>query len=275
MAPPRSTTRRTTRRTTELPHALEHFERLCADLPADRAIVVLDFDGTLAPIAPEPNLATLPPATREVLVELRDRAPLAVISGRGLADVRAKVGLEGVVYAGSHGFEIEGPGLSFLHEVTAKVAPVLDTIAEALSSELSDVEGMRLERKRVSLAVHDRQVSDPRQRARIDAVTAKMAADHGLRRKTGKRIYELGPEVDWHKGRALELIVERLAPDAVPLYVGDDTTDEDALAVLDDAGVGVVVAAEARPTFARWRLRDPEEVRRFLSRLVSYLTVSG
>lgn len=258
--------------TSELPHALESFERLSAELPSDRTLVVLDFDGTLAPIANEPDAAALPTATREVLVRLQRLVPLAVISGRGLSDVRHKVGLEGVVYAGSHGFEIAGPGLDFLHAVAESVAPVLATVHDELQTELDPIAGVRFEAKRVSLAVHDRQVADPAERDRIASACARAGERHGLRVKTGKRIYELGPSVDWHKGRALELVMERCAPGRVPLYVGDDTTDEDAFAAIAGTGVGVVVVAnEERRTAARYRLGDPEQVRAFLGRLASYL----
>lgn len=255
-------------KTTELPHALEDFAALMARLPdaglgSGEVLLGLDFDGTLAPIAPRPEDAVLPEGARGAVERLvAHGVAVAVISGRGLEDVRDKVGVDGVVYAGSHGFEIAGGGLDYLHPVTAEMEALLPRVADEIEAGLAGVDGVQVERKRVSLAVHERRVGGDEGRARVAKVTRDVATRYGLRCKTGKEVFELGPDVDWHKGRALQ----EIAGGRVAMYVGDDVTDEDAFATIGE-GVAIVVTRQTRQTAAEWRLDDPTEVVGLLERL--------
>jgi trehalose 6-phosphate phosphatase len=238
--------------------------------------VFLDYDGTLTPIVDDPDEARLPARTRATLEALAEVTLVAVVSGRDLDDVRAKVGIEGIAYAGSHGFDIlHADGTS--EQLATEHLEALDDAERELEQRLSDIPGARIERKRFAIAVHDRRVEDPAHRARIAEVVADVAAERaGLRPTGGKRIHELRPDIDWDKGRAIETLLRELgAEDRVPLYLGDDLTDEDGFrTVTAHGGVAVVVRGEDddRMTGADAALETPEDAERFLEALRELVT---
>lgn len=258
----------------DLPDALasldEIRERLAGRMPA----VFLDYDGTLTPIAERPEDAILPEEIRVAVTRLASRCPVAVISGRDLHEVREMVGVEGMWYAGSHGFDIVGPE-GFVEQHAVENLPDLDRAQAQLEPMLSAIPGARLERKRFAIAVHVRQVDEARV-ADVEALVDRVALSlPALRRTVGKKVIELRPNVEWDKGHALLRLLHALVPDgsdAVPVYVGDDVTDEDALALVRDRGLGVVVRGEDddRPTFAHYSLAHPGAIGSFLDELAAF-----
>lgn len=236
-----------------------------------RLAVFLDYDGTLTPIVNDPAAARLPDATRRAMERLAARAQLAVVSGRGLADVRAMVGIEGIWYAGSHGFDIVGPnGESYSRG--EEFLPSLDAAESELRPAIEAVPGARLERKGFAIAVHFRQADESRVRELEKAVESAVARHEDLRMTGGKKIFELRPALPWDKGKALLWLLESIdldGEDVVPVYVGDDETDEDAFRAILGRGIGVVVHGEAddRDTAADYALADPSEVRVLLDLL--------
>jgi trehalose 6-phosphate phosphatase len=279
---------------TRLPSALADPDRLRAELAGRRPAFFLDYDGTLTPIVERPELARLAPATREVLRRLAARHPTVVVSGRGREDVERLVDLPELAYAGSHGFDIAGPsspgagesaaagpgGAPLRLEAAAEAEPAVAALSRALEAELGGVPGAQVEPKRFSVAVHYRRL-DPVRLLAVEAVVDRLLAAHpGLRKTHGKMVWELRPDLDWDKGRAVLWILAALGldrPDVVPVYLGDDVTDEDAFRALgepprpsegaaprDRIGIGILVAEEPRETAARFVLRDPDEVRSFL-----------
>jgi len=255
----------------DLPSALEEFFALAERLRRGRPAVFLDYDGTLTPIVAHPSQAVLPAATRKVLLEVARRIPLAIISGRDLADVRALVEIGGIWYAGSHGFDIESPdGERYRHAPGATVD--LDRAEENLRAALNGVPGAWVERKAFAIAVHFRQTPTDRI-PEVEAAVEHVAAGHPtLRRTGGKRVLELRPSVDWDKGRAVLRLLEVMALDREPVvavYVGDDLTDEDAFRAIHDRGIGVVVRGEGddRATAASFSLAGPDEVASLLVRI--------
>lgn len=241
--------------------ALDHRTEIDRLLDGRRPAVFLDYDGTLSPIAPRPELATLPEETREVLRRLSARCPIAILSGRGREDVASLVGLEGIAYAGSHGYDIAGPG--FRHEVGEGIPETIDRAAEELRQRLSGLEGVIVEPKRFAISIHFRLAQDEDLPVIERAVDEAAARHPGLRKAHGKKLFELRPDLDWDKGKALLWILEAMDLDrTVPLYIGDDITDEDAFRVVE---IGILVAEEPRETQASYSLRDPDEVQRFLA----------
>lgn len=240
-----------------------------AQLGGRRPAVFADYDGTLTPIVPHPSQAVLTDEMRRVLSDLAARHPVAIISGRDRTDVENMVGLENVYYAGSHGFDISGPN-GFRRRFGDEFVPALEEAGRSLDEAVSTVEGAWVEHKRLALAVHFRQ-ADPTQEEPLRKKVADTAARKGnLRMSGGKKIFEIRPDLDWDKGRALLLLLDEMGldrPDVVPLYLGDDETDEDAFRALQDRGIGVCVGVEDRATLARYELDDPDQVRRFLERL--------
>jgi len=228
----------------------------------------LDYDGTLTPIVERPEDAALAPAMRDALRRAAARWPVAIVSGRDLEDVRARVGLPQLAYAGCHGLEISGPQASRVHEAAAAAAPQLGAAADMVARETRAIPGIQLERKRYTLAVHFRRVREADVPAVRDAVARAQARHPALRVDTGKQVLELMPDVGWDKGRAVLWLIETLGLDAsYPVYVGDDRTDEDAFRALAGRGAGIAVQAAPAPTAAGYSLPDPGAVRELLAAL--------
>ena len=260
----------TTGSTGELPNALTDVElrRRLAEQPF---AVFLDYDGTLTPIVARPELAVLDDDMRAALARLAEHTVVGVISGRDVEDVRAMVDTAGLWYAGSHGFDIVAPdGDRVELEAAEAFRGALGDAAAALRSALASIPEAWVEEKRYADAVHFRQVDDA---AIVDveaAVDRAVAAHPGLRKTGGKRVFELRPDIDWDKGHALWSLFERAGLRrgmSLPVFVGDDLTDEDAFVALGADGAGIVVADTPRDTAARYFLRDPGEVRSFLDEL--------
>ena len=261
-----------------LPSALDRATEIYGHLAGRTLAVFLDYDGTLTPIVRRPEDAHLSQRTREVIRKLARRCPVAVVSGRDLQDVRERVGIEGLYYAGSHGFDIVGPGGQRReHPEALPLLPEIDRAEKALRKRLSAIEGCRVERKKFAVAVHYREVALEDVPAVEKVVKAIHAKRSGLRLSGGKKIFELQPDVKWHKGRAVRWLLEdALKTDCravMPVYIGDDVTDEDAFQELRNEGIGIRVDdTDGKDSAARYQLRDPPEVRQFLLNLADRMT---
>ena len=247
-----------------------------------RLLLGLDFDGTLAPIVPVPEDATILPAAGEAIRAIADRPDtlVAVVSGRGLADVRARVREERAFFAGNHGFEIEGPGLRHRIDAAERLRPELRVLTERLRHEIGHIPGTEIEDKGITVSVHYRRVADPALAATVRDLADREAARSGIRATHGKRVVELRPPVDWHKGRALEFLSDtRSAGGAIyPVVIGDDVTDEDAFrAVQARGGLAVLVASREleRESVADARVDSPEELVPFLGAIAGNAARAG
>ena len=261
-----------------IPSALVDFHDIEERLGDRRAAVFLDYDGTLTPIVDTPEQAVLSDSMRAVVRRLGDGCVTAIVSGRARNDVQARVRLDNLFYAGTHGFEIVGPeGSGIRHEVGKEFLPAMEELHQRLRRALGQTPGLLLETKGYSLAVHYRLVREESAVARVESVVDALMPDYPTLRKThGKKVFEIRPRFDWNKGRAVQWILEALDlhhAGVTPFYLGDDTTDEDGFEAVAGSGVGILVADETRPTAARYRLNDDVEVGRFLERLAR--TVRG
>ncbi|KPK91823.1 MAG: hypothetical protein AMJ94_06475 [Deltaproteobacteria bacterium SM23_61] len=258
-----------------LSSALESLEEIRRRAEGKRLAVFVDYDGTLTPIVDQPEDARLSEKVREILSYLAAHFPVAVISGRDLSDIRERVAVDKIVYAGSHGFEIAFPdGRVWEHPLAVDYLSFLDRVESKLEERLRRIGGCRLERKRFSLAVHYRRVAEAHFAGVEKAVYESTQDFPELRLSGGKKIYEFQPRVEWHKGKALLLLLELLdlnRPDVLPLYIGDDATDEDVFQVLQARGLSILVAEESWPTAAHYSLKDPKEVQTFLQRILPLL----
>lgn len=266
---------RTIQRSDALPSALEAIAEIKTRRQSHRLAVFLDYDGTLTPIVDRPELALLSNDMRTVLRELTRTATVAILSGRDLTDVRSKVGVEGIVYGGSHGFEIQGPQQNLVsQQIGMEFLPLLNQAENALRQQIGHLPGLLVERKKFSIAVHVRLV-DPTLHRAVETCVDTVLVDHpGLRKTRGKLIYEVQPDIAWNKGRAMDWLLQtlELRPDnTLVLYIGDDSTDEDAFKALHhwDHGVGILVRDASRATAADYALQGPDEVRQFLALLIT------
>lgn len=234
--------------------------------PARNVALFLDFDGTLAPIVDEPSDASLPAGVRDVLERLvrLDSIVTTIISGRAVEDVYVRIRLEGVIYAGNHGVEIFGRGLTFIEPTADSRRDQLRRLAEVVAAKLENVEGVRVEDKGLTVSIHTRQVSVVDVPIVEEAVRTSVAAAGALfRLNKGRRVFEILPRTGWHKGAAVQWILNHLPGDGtLPIYLGDDSSDEDAFAVLTDA-VTVRVGAPLE-SCAQYRIPGPAEAYQFL-----------
>jgi len=247
-------------------------DRLAA---APGAVCSLDFDGTLAPIVDDSDAAALPAPLRERLVALRDceSVRVAVVSGRELADLRDRVAVEGVAYAGNHGLERWVDGRRSVAPDARLSADAVSRVCDRLGDRLAHVPGVVIEDKALTATVHVRTVPDDRvpevERVVGETVEEVTSVDGpALEVRDGKAIREIRPAVGWDKGRAVEQLV-REAPDGwLPLYVGDDVTDEDAFEALRERGRGFGVFVGDRETAADYRLERQRDVAELLELVV-------
>lgn len=236
-------------------------------------LLCLDFDGTLAPISESPDEPKITSENRRALREIavNPRSRIAIISGRALSDLPSRIGIPNIVYAGNHGLEIKDGDTATVHPVAARHSSTIQRADSVLRRKLATVPGMVIENKELSLTVHYRQV--PRSRVpdverAVTSVESTFEMGNGaepgppFRIVPGKQSFEIRLAVDWNKGNAVDLLKNRVSNDWITIYVGDDTTDEDAFEVLDPMDIGVFVGTE--PTTATYRLTEQREVSRFL-----------
>jgi trehalose 6-phosphate phosphatase len=225
-------------------------------------LLASDYDGVLAPLHDDPSAAVPAPGAGEVLTRLSavDGVTVALVSGRGVADLQTTSGLTGPFrWVGSHGAEFDGP-------LRGELAARRDRLAALLEPVVAGTPGARLEVKPASVAVHVRQVADRDRAARL-LEEARTLADSSLTMKPGKDVLELAV-TDADKGSALLRLGAELGA-AATLYLGDDVTDEDAFRALGADDVTVKVGEGA--TDARYRVADPAAVVAVLRRLADLL----
>lgn len=251
-----------------IPDFFSKTEEIKSRLQDKALFLFLDYDGTLTPIVDTPDKAIISDEMREMVVRSAAEHKTAVVSGRATDDVRSKVKVDGIYYAGSHGFEIVGPdGNVHQNPEAAKIRKSVQVIHAELSERLAHVEGSLVEDVKYTISVHYRLVSDadfPQIKAAVAAVLEKHP---DFRRTSGKKVFEVRPKIDWDKGKAVEWIFDELNFDPgkhIAVYIGDDTTDEDAFAVLKGKGFGILVADHPKESLAEYQVRDTLEVKKVL-----------
>jgi len=263
------------RRMSELPDGLQALDLTTERQPA----VFYDFDGTLSEIVEDPDSARLVDGAADAMTSLSAACPVAILSGRDLADVRERIGLPGLWYAGSHGFELTGPdGTHHQNPEAAASIPVLAGAAADLADQLGHIPGVLVEHKRFGVAVHYRNAA--RDRVGEVAAAVRTAGQRtALRVTTGREVIELRPNIDWDKGKTLRWVLDHIRDNEgggplLPIYLGDDITDEDAFDAVHDDGIAILVRHGDdgdRATAARYALDDPDRVREFTERLARRL----
>lgn len=245
---------------------------------ASHVFLLTDFDGTLTPIVERPEKAVLSQEMRQLLQALAKnrRFTVGVISGRSLRDLEARVGIRGIVYAGNHGLELEGPGINVLNPIDEEAKSVMNLLHRILSRALSGVRGVFVENKGLTLSIHYRQAEEEDEnivKQIFETVTGTARMLGKIKITFGKKVYEVRPPIDWDKGKAIAWLLERYRnpqkeDDILAVYLGDDLTDEDGFKVIEEKrGISIYVGEESRQSLARYFLRSPGEVEGFLSML--------
>jgi trehalose-phosphatase len=235
-------------------------------LGASHLLLCVDYDGTLTHFVANPVGARLSPQMERSLLALAENktVSLAIFSGRDRADLQGRLEIANIIYVGNHGLEISGPGFMFVEPAAAQRTDTLQELAAQLTTKLQAIEGAQVEYKGLTVSVHYRQVAAEAVDEVRRLVHATLAgAVHPFMLTQGDKVYEIRPRVYWNKGTAVKWILQQLGkPDALPIYVGDSTTDEDAFTAISEG-----ITIKVRPTqdsAARYSLESPAEVRKFL-----------
>lgn len=234
-------------------------------------VLMLDFDGTLAPIAQSPNEAKLPRETKDLLQKLCSKPNfyLAIISGRSLKNIKEKVGLPNIIYGGDHGLEGEIFGEKYSFPLTNKTILSLENIQKKLNKISNQFKGILIENKDLALSFHYR-LADIEQLPEIISLFNKTLKPYMEKKLVftiaGKKVIDIAPNVNWNKGRFADLIIRKIADRTkkypLAIIIGDDKTDEDAFQSLKN-GITIVVGKKTQSK-AKYYLENPKEVVKFL-----------
>ena len=245
---------------------------------AGQIVLFLDYDGTLTPIVSHPSKARLSPEARRLLRELSKQRGIwiALVSGRALKEIRRLVGLKELCYVGNHGLELAGPKIRHVNPMARKSRPLLKQIARKLEQGLRPIPGAWVEDKGFTLTVHCRQVESRRKllvRNVFHGGVLPYEEKKQVRVTAGKEVFEVRPPVHWTKGTVVTWLLARREAlghggPVLPVYIGDDLTDEDAFKALGDRGITVAVGPPNPLTLARYGVASHVQVVSFLQRLL-------
>ncbi|MBI4651014.1 trehalose-phosphatase [Candidatus Desantisbacteria bacterium] len=232
-------------------------------------LIFCDFDGTLTPIAKTPEKAVISKNTKELLRKLSQISDckIVIISGREIKYLKNKIQLKNIIYSGNHGLEIDGYGFKFKALVSKKYKNVLKIIKNSLINKFSDINGILLEDKDISLSIHYRLVNKnniPLVKAIINDAVLLYKKNMDIKVKNGKKVFEIMPPIEWNKGKSVSQILKKQQnlfknKNVYPIYFGDDTTDEDAFEILRNKGITIFVG-KTKLSKAKYYLKDTKEV---------------
>ena len=251
------------------PHSLfSNWDRIRSRFSsASRVALFLDFDGTLAPIRPRPESVALAENVRTLLKCIAQSGVcLAVITGRGLADVRRRVNLDGVWYAGSHGYFLLDPKGRRYSLLTKRHRTNIQSVLRSIRPALCSIPGIQIEPKDATISVHYRRAKPSAVRSARVVVQQAVKSNPGLKLMHGKKIWEILPAARVNKWTAARFILQKQFSsrrDLLLFYLGDDTTDEAVFRKMK--GISVVIGRK-KATAAHYFLRSHSEVKQFLRR---------
>lgn len=260
-------------------HLFRYWDRIKQELRDKHILLFLDYDGTLTPIVSDPKKALLSRQAKYHLSRLAKspKVHLAIISGRSLKDIMDMVGLKGIIYSGNHGMEVKGLKESFMVSVSSAYKLILARMKDELITKLSGIKGVFIEDKGLSLSLHYRLVNRknvPEVKKIFFQVTSKYRQKNKIKIKPGKMVREIRPPTEWNKGRVLQWLLARQRPilkgaQTFCVYLGDDSTDEDAFKVLrKKKGISVFIGKPRQSSYASYYLRNSREVEGLLRRIL-------
>lgn len=236
---------------------------------AHHLALLLDFDGTISEIVPRPEDAEVSPQIRPVLKALAERPDfnVAIVSGRALDDLRSRTNLENVIYVGNHGLEIEAGTTRFREPHAESLRRELRSLSLQLKLALAEAEGHEIEDKGLTLSVHYRRVPEQLHHWVRSVTTGAAARSRSFQCREGKMVLEIRPQINWNKGYALKWILREVLPSSsLPIYLGDDISDEDAFAAIPE-GITIRVG-EPGDSRAQYYLPSVTAVGEFLQWLI-------
>nr|XP_011460289.1 PREDICTED: probable trehalose-phosphate phosphatase C isoform X1 [Fragaria vesca subsp. vesca] len=271
------------------PSAINMFEEITNASKGKQIVMFLDYDGTLSPIVEDPDKAFMSNEMREAVRAVAKYFPTAIVSGRSRHKVYSFVKLAELYYAGSHGMDIKGPSKrnkyknainqAVLYQPASAFVPMIAEVCKILVKKTKSISGAKVENNKFCLSVHFRCVEEKSWDALAKQVSLVLDEYPELKLTQGRKVLEIKPDIKWDKGKALEFLLKSLgyannSSEVLPVYIGDDRTDEDAFKVLRDRGqgqgIGILVSKVPKETKASYTLQEPAEVKDFLQRLVKW-----
>lgn len=231
-------------------------------------IIFLDYDGTLTPIVEKPDQAILSTSMHHCLTSLSQEYLTVIISGRELEDLKEHINISTLFYSGNHGLEFMGP--QSYYQIGEEFKEEIEELYYALTQKFAGISGCFIENKNFSLSVHYRLVDEKKVRLIEKQVDNALVNYPRLKKHYGKKVYEIRPNILWNKGIASNAILEKFKlnnPHLIPIYIGDDVSDEDAFDVFQTKGITIKVEKNPLHTKANYFLDSPLEVQSFLTQL--------
>ena len=237
----------------------------------------IDYDGTLTPIVEQPDKAAISWDMRNLLRDLSTKqgCSVGIISGRALKDIKKMVALERIIYVGNHGLEIEGSKIKFESQISSQLFSIIRNLKEELTNKLSKIKGIFVEDKDVTLSVHYRLATRSSYllaKKIIEEVIQPFLARNKIKVSYGKKVIDIKPPVQWNKGRVVAWLLARQTfilgnHQIMPIYLGDDVTDEDAFGMLKNKGLTIYIG-KPKNSQAKYYLKDTQEVFEFLKKIL-------
>ncbi|KAM0895989.1 hypothetical protein ACQ4PT_023467 [Festuca glaucescens] len=248
------------------------------DSTGKKIALFLDYDGTLLPIVNDPEAAFMSPEMRTAVKNVAKFCPTAIVSGRSREKVFEFVKLKELYYAGSHGMDIlvssadsqsktNNDKEAKLFQPANEFLPMISEVYKPLVETTRSIKGTNVENNKFCVSVHFRNVDKKDWKLVAEIVDNVLKAFPRLKQTTGRKVLEIRPVIDWDKGKAVEFLLRSLQLDdpesVLPIYIGDDRTDEDAFKVLRkrNCGFGILVSQVPKETGAFYSLRAPSEVK--------------
>lgn len=243
---------------------------------SDKILLFLDYDGTLVSFKDKPNEVSTSNKMRIILKKLIQDPKFIVfiVSGRTLRDIKSLLNIEGLSFAALHGLQIEfSDGKNFSWKPAENAQPFLDKIKEEVLYDFKDEEGVYIEDKELTLAFHYRLLPENKIKdatRRFIEIVKKIDKNSSLEIINGAKVVEIRPK-GWNKGKATENILKKVGEgkNPLPIYIGDDATDEDAFNHLENHGITIFVSNNSKKsTAAHYWLKNPDDVFTFLKSLL-------
>ncbi len=232
------------------------------EIPRDGIFIFLDYDGTLTPIVESPDKAILSEDMHSMIIKLKEIMPVAIVTGRSLNNIMDILKMKDIIYAGNHGAEIWDGKKLVMGKQLSESKKALEKIVRELKEVLSFVQGVIVEDKGITASIHFRMVASKDICKMHNIFWAIADGYKGLFSITsGKKVFEIRPHDIWNKGDAVKWIWENFANNRIPIYLGDDLTDEDAFKVIKGKGIGISIGKSKE---AEFYLRTQEEVKKLL-----------
>jgi alpha,alpha-trehalose-phosphate synthase [UDP-forming]/trehalose-phosphatase len=232
------------------------------EIPNKNVFLFLDYDGTLTPIAESPDKAIITEEIYSMITELRALLPVAIITGRSLENIMDIIGIEKMLFAGNHGAEIWDGNSQVINQDIAESTQIMKQLIKQLRDALSSIQGVIIEDKGITASIHFRMVNT-QDVCKMHNIFWPIADNFKKLFKitSGKKVFEIRPYGIWNKGNAVNWIWENYGKNRTPIYIGDDTTDEDAFRAIRGKGIGISVGKNSE---ADYYVHSQKDVKKLL-----------